>query len=264
MVDFVEEHRGDHGVEPICKVLPIAPSTYYEQKARRADPDRLPPRLRRDRALCEEIQRVWDENFQVYGAYKVWRQLNREGHRVARCTVERLMRQLGLRGAKRGSGYKVTTVADGAIPRPADLVDRDFSATQPNQLWVADLTYVATWIGYVYVAFVIDVFSRMIVGWRVSSTLRSDLALDALEQALYARPENDGLVHRAPGRGRHRALRGQRRRLLRQRPGREHHRSVQVRGHPPAWTLAQPRTRGVRDPRMGRLVQQQKAAQAHR
>ena len=195
MVDFVEEHRGDHGVEPICKVLPIAPSTYYEQKARRADPDRLPPRLRRDRALCEEIQRVWDENFQVYGAYKVWRQLNREGHRVARCTVERLMRQLGLRGAKRGSGYKVTTVADGAIPRPADLVDRDFSATQPNQLWVADLTYVATWIGYVYVAFVIDVFSRMIVGWRVSSTLRSDLALDALEQALYARPENDGLVH---------------------------------------------------------------------
>ena len=174
MVDFVDEQRDDYGVEPICKVLPIAPSTYYEQKTRQADPGRLPPRVRRDRALCEEIQRVWDENFQVYGAYKAWRQLTREGHRVARCTVERLMRQLGLQGEKRGS---------------------DFTATQPNQLWVADLTYVASWIGFVYVAFVIDVFSRISVGWRVSSTLRSDLALDALEQALHARPENNGLVH---------------------------------------------------------------------
>ncbi len=195
MVDFVDEQRDDYGVEPICTVLPIAPSTYYEQKARRADPDRLPPRLRRDRALCEEIQRVWDENFQVYGAYKVWRQLNREGHPVARCTIERLMRQMGLQGARRGRGFKVTTVADGTPHRPPDLVDRDFTATQPNQLWVADLTYVASWAGFVYVAFVIDAFSRMIVGWRVSSTLRSELALDALEQALHARPENGGLVH---------------------------------------------------------------------
>lgn len=180
---FVDEHRDEYGVEPICKVLPIAPSTYYEQKARKADPGRLPPRMRRDQMLREEIQRVWDENLQVYGAYKVWRQLNREGHRVARCTIERLMRQMGLQGAKRGNGFKVTTITGGAN-RPADLVDRDFTATQPNQLWVADLTYVATWTGFVYVAFVIDVFSRMIVGWRVSSTLpeyhgrlREDLSL---------------------------------------------------------------------------------------
>ena len=195
MVDFVDEQRDDYGVEPICTVLPIAPSTYYEQKARQTDPDRLPPRVRRDAILCEEVQRVWDENFQVYGAYKVWRQLNREGHPVARCTIERLMRQMGLQGARRGRSFKVTTVADGTPHRPPDLVDRDFTATQPNQLWVADLTYVASWAGFVYVAFVIDAFSRMIVGWRVSSTLRSELALDALEQALHARPENGGLVH---------------------------------------------------------------------
>ncbi len=194
-MDFVDDQRGECGVESICRVLPIAPSTFYEQKARQADPDRLPPRVRRDAILREEIQRVWDENFQVYGAYKVWRQLNREGHPVARCTIERLMRQMGLQGARRGRRFKVTTVPDGTTHRPPDLVDRDFTATQPNQLWVADLTYVASWAGFVYVAFVIDAFSRMIVGWRVSSTLRSDLALDALEQALHARPENDGLVH---------------------------------------------------------------------
>ena len=194
-MDFVDEQRDEYGVEPICKVLPIAPSTYYEQKARLADPDRLPPRTRRDRVMRDEVQRVWDENFQVYGARKVWLQLIREGHTVARCTIERLMRQMGLQGARRGQRFKVTTVADGGAHRSPDLVKRDFSATQPNQLWVADLTYVASWAGFVYVAFVIDVFSRMIVGWRVSSTLRSDLALDALEQALHARPENDVLVH---------------------------------------------------------------------
>ena len=193
-MDFVDDQRDDYGVEPICKVLPIAPSTYYEQKARQADPDRLPPRIRRDRVMRDEIQRVWDENFKVYGARKVWLELVREGHTVARCTIERLMRQMGLQGARRGQRFKVTTVSDGAH-RPPDLVKRDFTATQPNQLWVADLTYVASWAGFVYVAFVIDVFSRMIVGWRVSSTLRSDLALDALEQALHARPVNDVLVH---------------------------------------------------------------------
>ena len=192
---FVDEHRGDYGVESICSVLPIGPSTYYELKARQADPSRVPPRVRRDVMLRDEIERVWNDNFQVYGARKVWRQLVREGRKVARCTIERLMRQMGLQGATRGQPFKVTTVADKATPRPGDLVERNFTAQQPNQLWVADLTYVATWRGFVYVAFVIDAFSRMIVGWRTSSTLRSDLALDALEQALCARPESNWLVH---------------------------------------------------------------------
>jgi transposase InsO family protein len=195
MVAFVDEQRDEYGVEPICKVLPIAPSTYYEQKARQADPGRLPPRVRRDAMLCDEIQRVWDENFRVYGIRKVWRQLRREGHPVARCTTTRLMRRLGLQGATRGRRTKVTTLVEEDTSRPADLVARDFTARQPNQLWVADLTYVATWNGFVYVAFVIDAFSRRIVGWRVSGSLRSDLALDALEQALHARPDSNGLVH---------------------------------------------------------------------
>jgi len=183
-----------YGVEPICKVLPIAPSTYYEEKARRADPSRLPARAHRDAFLNEEVRRVWEENRMVYGARKVWRQLNRENLPVARCTVERLMGNMGLQGAVRGK--KVwTTVADESADRPADLVERDFTADRPNRLWIADITYVATWSGFVYVAFVFDVFSRMIVGWRVSRSLRSDLALDALEQALYARPNNERLVH---------------------------------------------------------------------
>jgi len=194
MVSFLDEHRPEYGVEPICAVLPIAPSTYYEQKAREADPDRLPPRVRRDTILREEIRRVWKENFQVYGARKVWRQLNREGIPVARCTVERLMGHMGLQGAVRGRKFK-TTIPDESAHRPADLVSRDFTADRPNQLWVADLTYVVTWLGYVYVAFVIDVFSRNIVGWRASGSLRTDLALDALEQALYARPDTDQLIH---------------------------------------------------------------------
>ena len=192
---FVDEHRDEYGVEPICNVLPIAPSTYYEHKAREADPSRVPPRVRRDAVLRDEIERVWNDHFQVYGARKVWRQLGREGWEVARCTIERLMRQMGLRGATRGRSFKGTTVVDLAGPRPDDLVQRDFTARQPNRLWVADLTYVATWQGFVYVAFVIDAFSRRIVGWRATSTLRSTLALDALEQALYARPDSDGLVH---------------------------------------------------------------------
>ncbi|MCK4599769.1 IS3 family transposase, partial [Candidatus Bipolaricaulota bacterium] len=194
MTSFVDEHREAYGVEPICAVLPIAPSTYHEQKARQADPSRLPERARRDAVLCEEIERVWRGNRGVYGARKVWRQLQREGIEVARCTVERLMRRLGLAGAVRGRKPR-TTIPDEVAARPADLVQRDFTATRPNQLWVADLTYVATWTGFVYVAFIIDVFSRMIVGWRVSRSLRSDLALDALEQALYARPDSERLVH---------------------------------------------------------------------
>jgi len=194
MVSFIDEHRAVYGVEPICAVLPIAPPPYYEQKARQADPSRRPVRERRDAELREAIQRVWKENFDVYGPRKVWKQMKREGTAVARCTIERLMRDLGLRGAIRGRKFK-TTIADEAAARPADLVQRDFTATRPNQLWVADLTYVATWRGFVYVAFVIDVFARHIVGWRASSSLRTDLALDALEQALYDRPEVEDLVH---------------------------------------------------------------------
>jgi len=194
MTVFIDEHREAYGVEPICEMLPIAPSTFYEQKARQADPLRAPERVRRDAGLCEEIERVWHESRRLYGARKVWRQLRREGIEVARCTVERLMRQLGIAGAVRGRKRK-TTIPDEAAARPADLVQRDFTASRPNQLWVADLTYVATGAGFVYVAFIIDVFSRMIVGWCVSRSLRSDLALDALEQALYARSDIEQLVH---------------------------------------------------------------------
>jgi transposase InsO family protein len=195
MVSFIDEHREAHGVESICGQLPIAPSTYHELKAREIDPSRLPERVLRDGRLREQIERVWKENFGVYGARKVWRQLKREGADVARCTVERLMRQMGLQGAVRGRRYKKTTVVDETAHRPRDLVQRDFSADRPNQLWVADLTFVATWLGFVYVAFILDVFSRRIVGWRVSNSLRSDLALDALEQALHARPDIGQLVH---------------------------------------------------------------------
>ena len=194
MVSFIDEHRDDYGVEPICAQLPIAPSTYYEHKAREMDPERLPPRVQRDRELSDVIQRVWDDNFQVYGARKVWRQLNREQFTVARCTVERLMRVLGLQGAVRGHSCR-TTISDDTVVRPADLVQRQFTATRPNQLWVADITYVATWAGFVYVAFVIDVFARRIVGWRVANSMRTDLVLDALEQALWSRTGTEGLVH---------------------------------------------------------------------
>ncbi len=196
MVDFIEDHHDAYGVEPICAVLPIAPSTYYLHRERKTNPNKRSARAKRDEALQDEIQRVWDEQFDgVYGAEKVWRQLRREDVGVARCTVERLMRKMGLRGVTRGRAFKITTVADNSAVRPPDLVDRQFEAMRPNQLWVADLTYVATWAGFVYVAFVIDVFSRAIVGWRVSSSLRSDLALDALEQALHARPHTDDLIH---------------------------------------------------------------------
>ncbi len=194
MVTFIDEDRDEHGVESICRQLPIAPSTYHEQKAREVDPSRLPDRAVRDAFLREEIERVWKENFGAYGARKVWHQLGREGTEVARCTVERLMRAMGLQGVVRGRKPK-TTIPDEAASRPADLVHRDFTAERPNQLWVADLTYVATWRGFVYVAFITDVFSRKIVGWRVSNSLRSDLALDALEQALHARSDLSGLVH---------------------------------------------------------------------
>jgi len=194
LISFIDEHRSKYGVEPICKQLPIAPSTYYEYKAREDDPDRLPNRSRRDSALEIDIQRVWEENFEVYGARKVWRQLNRECIEVARCTVERLMKRLGIQGVMRGAKCW-TTVIDDTLARPADLVNREFTATRPNQLWVADITHVATWSGFVYVAFVIDVFARCIVGWWVSRSLHTELVLDALEQALWSRTKTEGLVH---------------------------------------------------------------------
>lgn len=194
MVSFIDEHRESYGVEPICAVLPIAPSMYYAHKACQADPRRLSARAQRDAMLQVEIQRVWDENFQVYGVRKMWRELQRQKIRAARCTVARLMRAMGLQGAVRGRKVKTTTV-DETAAQPADLVNRAFAASRPNELWVSDLTYVATWQGFVYVAFVIDVFARRIVGWRASRSLRTDLALDALEQALWARPDTDQLVH---------------------------------------------------------------------
>jgi len=194
MVSFISDHRAEYGVESICANLPIAPSTFYEHKAREADPNRLPDRAKRDLELCVDIQRVWEENFQVYGARKVWRQMNREDIEVARCTVERLMKHLGIEGARRGRSCR-TTIVDNAAERPADLVQRQFVADRPNQLWVADITYVATWSGFAYVAFVTDVFARRIVGWRVARSMRTDLVLDALEQALWSRRDAEGVIH---------------------------------------------------------------------
>ncbi len=194
MIAYIGDHRDRYGVEPICAVLPIAPSTYYEHKAREAAPERQPERVQRDRMLRGEIRRVWEENFRVYGARKVWRQLNREGIPVARCTVERLMRAMGLQGVVRGRRCR-TTISDEAADRPLDWVKRQFTATRPNQLWVADITYVTTWAGFVYVAFVVDVYARRIVGWCVSQSLKTDLVLDALEQALWSRRDTEGLVH---------------------------------------------------------------------
>jgi putative transposase len=190
MIAYIDANRDRFGVEPICQLLPIAPSTYHAARHR-------PPsaRRRRDTELKAEIRRVHAEHFGVYGARKLWRQLHREGIAVARCTVERLMPELGLQGVRRGKPRRTTT-PDAAAPRPADLVERDFSAQRPNQLWVADLTYVATWSGFVYVALVIDAFSRFLVGWQASRSLRTDLALDALEMAIWRRQAQlDGLVH---------------------------------------------------------------------
>ena len=186
MIAFIDAHRGDYGVEPICRVLPIAPSTYHDHAVKQRDPSRLPPRAQRDRALKPEILRVHAENFGVYGVRKVWRQMRREGFEIARCTVERLMRELGLQGVIRGKPVR-TTVSDKAVPCPLDQVNRQFHAPAPNKLWVADFTYVATWAGVVYVAFVIDVYARYIVGWRVSRTAHAAFVLDALEQAIHDR-----------------------------------------------------------------------------
>ena len=192
---FVDEHRGRFGVEPICKVLQFAPSAYRRHAARQRDASRISARARRDISLMPQIERVWNANMQVYGADKVWMQMNREGVRVARCTVERLMGRMGLQGAVRGKKVR-TTIPDANACCPLDHVKRQFKADRPNKLWVSDFTYVSTWQGWLYVAFVIDVYARRIVGWRVSKTMRTDFVLDALEQALYDRqPDRDALIH---------------------------------------------------------------------
>ena len=210
MIAFIDDHRAAYGVEPICKVLPIAPSTYHEHAAKRANPAKRSERAKRDEALQADIQRVFAENFEVYGARKVWRQLRREGREVARCTVERLMRTVGLQGAVRGKPVRTTT-SDKATPCPLDRVNRQFRAPRPNMLWVSDFTYVATWQGFVYVAFVIDTFARRIVGWRVSRTAHAGFVLDALEQALHDRRpvRRGGLVHHSDRGMRRRRFLGQ-------------------------------------------------------
>ncbi|WP_436278832.1 IS3 family transposase [Solimonas soli] len=186
MIGFIDDHREAHGIEPICRLLQIAPSTYHAHKQRQRDPQRCSARGQRDMALLPQVERVWNENFRVYGVRKVWRQLRREGFGVARCTVERLMKRQGLRGVIRGKGVR-TTVSNPSAPCPLDHVQRHFKADRPNALWVSDFTYVSTWHGFVYVAFVIDVYARRIVGRRASTSARTDFVLDALEQALHAR-----------------------------------------------------------------------------
>jgi putative transposase len=197
MVAFVDQHRDAYGVESICRLLPIAPSTYFRRRAQDVDPSQRSARAQRDDVLKAIIRRVWTEHHQVYGARKVWKQMGREGLRVARCRVRRLMRELGLTGAVRGRAWVTTTQSGPATDLPHDLVHRQFTATRPDQLWVADFTFVATWRGFVYVAFVVDVFSRRIVGWRAAASMRTDLVLDALEQAIYDRCDDatGDLVH---------------------------------------------------------------------
>ena len=196
MIAFIDDYRDAYGVEPICRVLPIAPSTYHERIAQRQDPTRLSARAQRDVALKPEVARVFAENFAVYGVRKVWRQMMREGFPVARCTVARLMREMGLAGVIRSKPVR-TTISDKAAPCPLDHVNRRFYAPAPNMLWVSDFTYVATWAGFVYVAFVIDTYARRIVGWRASRTAHASFVLDALEQALHDRrpAHRGGLIH---------------------------------------------------------------------
>ncbi|WP_420935495.1 IS3 family transposase [Alteromonas sp. A081] len=194
IVQFIDKHRALHGVEPICRVLRTAPSTYYRCKAMEAAPAQGCQRYHMDEALKPEIMRVWQESRQCYGVRKVWKQLKREGFTVARCTVARLMKVLEIQGVRRGRRC-ITTIPDESAAKPLDLVNREFTAQRPNQLWVADITYVATWSGFVYVAFVIDVFSRKLVGWRVMKTMQTQLILDALEQALWARGKPKGVIH---------------------------------------------------------------------
>jgi transposase InsO family protein len=279
MISFIDEHRGVFGVEPICRLLPIAPSTYYENVTKRLDVDRLSIRARSDIGLKIEIRRVFEHNFRVYGVRKVWRQLKREGFDVARCSVARLMRSMSLRGIIRGKPIR-TTFSDKTAPSPLDRVNRQFKAPAPNRLWVSDFTYVATWQGFVYVAFVIDVFARRIVGWRASRTAHAGFVLDALEQALHdRRPDHGGgLVHHSDRGVQYVSIRYSERlaeagiepsvgsvgRQLRQRPRRNDQRSLQGRGHSSTRTMEELRSGRVRYLGMGRLVQPPTTSRANR
>jgi len=220
MIQLIEDHRDDHGVEPICRALPIAPATFYDNMAKRADPSRLSDRAKRDAELKLEIERGFEQNLKVYSVRKVWRQMHREGFGIARCTVARLMKDIGNEGAIRGKRPR-TTIPDKALPCPLDRVNRQFHASAPNVLWVSDFTYVATWQGFVYVAFVIDVFARRIVGWCASRTANAGFVLDALEQAIHQRrPAQDQPVHHSDRGSQYLSIkyteRLQRRRLYRQ------------------------------------------------
>jgi transposase InsO family protein len=208
MIAFIDEHRDEYGVEPICRVLPIAPSTYWERMAQRRDPSRQSARKRRDHVLKPEVLRVFSENFGVYGIRKVWRQMQREGYSIARSTVARLMRDLGIQGVIRGKPVR-TTMSDKSAPCPLDHVNRQFYVPAPNMLWVSDYTYVATWSGFVYVAFVIDTYARRIVGWRASRTAHTSFVLDALEQAIQERrpSHRGGLVHHSDRRSQYVSIR---------------------------------------------------------
>ncbi|MCW1985978.1 UNVERIFIED_ORG: transposase InsO family protein [Sphingomonas sp. R1F5B] len=196
MMAFIDAHREDLGIEPICRELAIAPSSYHEHALRLADPGKRPARARSDEEMRGQIKRVHEANYGVYGSRKVWHQLRREGIAVAKCTVERLMRVMGLTGVRRGK-RTITTVSNPKAPCPLDKVNREFRVARPNALWVVDFTYVHTWAGFVYVAFVIDAYARRIVGWKVSSSATAGFVLDALEQAIHARRPgpDDQLVH---------------------------------------------------------------------
>lgn len=275
LIACVDAQRDTYGVESICAQVPIAPSTYWRHKAQQADPSRRSGRAHRDDVLRGHIQRVYDANEQVYGAEKVWRQLRREDIVAARCTVERLMRAMGLRGVVRGAPSIVTTRPDVAAAVP-DLVARAFTATRPNQLWVSDFTYVATADGFVYTAFVFDVFARRIIGWKVAHARRTDLVLDALEQAFHQRQQADatGLVHRRPipidavhrasRRCRHCPVGRESRRFVRQCDGRIDHRPLQDGADWAARSVADSRGRGIRHAALGGLVQLSAAARADR
>lgn len=194
MIKFIDLNRKQYGVEPICKVIPIAPATYYEWKAKEKNPELRSQRAKSDEILKKNVLRIWNENFQVYGVRKIWKQLNREGIKVARCTTERLMKLQGIQGARRGKAFK-NYVDENLADRPRDLVNREFIADRPNQLWVADITYIRTWAGWVFTAFVIDVFNCSIVGWKTSTSIKTGLALDALEQAIHDREIQEPLIH---------------------------------------------------------------------
>ena len=206
MISFINDHRGVYGVEPICRVLPIAPSTYHARAAVVRDPSKASDRARRDEALLPDVQRVWEDNYRVYGVRKVWRQLRREGFDVARCTVERLMKKLEIQGVVRGKTCR-TTVPDPGALCPRDKVNRQFRAPAPNTLWVSDFTYVSTWRGFVYIAFIIDTFANRIVGWRSSRSQQTQFVLDALEQALYERRPEEGLIHHSDRGGQYLSIR---------------------------------------------------------